>query len=172
MKRQTMNCEHTTALQILGRIKFHRFRQNPSDNKTKTNRRRGSTRSCEKSSLRYLERWTSPKLTLINQAISANKFVDEFVKFYQHLRREKFPFFISSTHLFLSEFNSQFESIEMHAIAVLERGPGGVVIQQHFEFMRRSRVIEQRRCEILTLSSQFLIFILKWENRGIIIGKF
>lgn len=44
----------------------------------------------------------------------------------------------------------------MHPLAVLERRPGGVVVQQHLQLVRTSRVIQQGGSEVLALPSKLL----------------
>lgn len=48
---------------------------------------------------------------------------------------------VNPTHLLLSQLDSQFQPIEMHALAVFESRTCWVVIQQHLEFVRRSCVV-------------------------------
>jgi len=47
----------------------------------------------------------------------------------------KFPRRRDVSYLLLSQFDSQFESVEMHPFAVLKRRPCGVVIQQYFQLV-------------------------------------
>jgi hypothetical protein len=60
------------------------------------------------------------------------------------------------SYLLLSQFDGQFESIEMHSFAVLKRRPSGIMIQQYFQLIRTPRVIQQRSREVLALLPEFL----------------
>ena len=44
----------------------------------------------------------------------------------------------------------------MHPLAVLERRPGGIVVQQHLQLVRTSRVIQQGSGKVLALSPKLL----------------
>lgn len=59
-------------------------------------------------------------------------------------------------YLFLSKFNSEFQPVQVHPLAVLERWPGGIVVQQHLQLVRTSRVIQQGSGKVLALSPKLL----------------
>lgn len=68
-----------------------------------------------------------------------------------------FPLFLSDEiYLLLSKFDGELEPVQMHPLAVLERRPGRIVVQQHLQFVRTSRVIQQGGGEVLALSSELL----------------
>ena len=59
-------------------------------------------------------------------------------------------------YLFLSKFNSEFQPVQVHPLAVLERWPGGIVVQQHLQLVGTSRVIQQGSGKVLALSPKLL----------------
>ena len=63
---------------------------------------------------------------------------------------------IRDGYLFLSKFNSEFQPVQVHPLAVLERRPGGIVVQQHLQLVRTSRVIQQGSGKVLALSPKLL----------------
>lgn len=68
-----------------------------------------------------------------------------------------FFFFLQTRiYLLLSKLDGELEPVQMHPLAVLERRPGRVVVQQHLQLVRTSRVIQQRGGEVLALSSELL----------------
>lgn len=68
-----------------------------------------------------------------------------------------FPLFLSDEiYLLLSKFDGELEPVQMHPLAVLERRPGRIVVQQHLQLVRTSRVIQQGGGEVLALSSELL----------------
>lgn len=68
-----------------------------------------------------------------------------------------FPLFLSDEiYLLLSKFDGELEPVQMHPLAVLERRPGRIVVQQYLQLVRTSRVIQQGGGEVLALSSELL----------------
>jgi len=68
---------------------------------------------------------------------------------------------LKATHPFLSQLDGQLEAIQVHSVAMLERWARRIVIQQHFQLVRRSRVIQQGRRKVHALFAQLQIFILR-----------
>ena len=66
------------------------------------------------------------------------------------------PGILFCSYLFLSVLDGELEPVEGHLLAVGVGGAGGVVVEQHLQLVRRPRVVQQRRRELLALVAQLL----------------
>ena len=53
-----------------------------------------------------------------------------------------YSFFGNVTHLLLFILYGELEPAEVHSLSVLERGSGGVVIEQHLQLVRTPGVVQ------------------------------
>lgn len=65
------------------------------------------------------------------------------------------------SYLLLSKFDGKFESVEVHAFAVLERWSRGIVVEEHLQLVRAPGVVQQGRGEVLALLPELLVLSLE-----------